>query len=357
MLWINKITSVDQGLDPSLACMRLLFNFYNPSGSAVRHLTIASSTVKNLGTLAEDKQMPRKTLTQQLETLLDERLAREMMAKVSRHIAQVDVEPGPSIPTLPDAVDDKYISLLREKRFEINEEDHEAVYETEEAFEYEDDYYSTRQIAFDIGEDDDWIFEDDVDDDVDDDDDDDWEYFDQAKADEEASKKPELIKVDEGVEVINEKEKLLIFTTGDRCSIPHQVGIRRMSSVRFRSHMDVSKTLAERIEERRRKQREARRREHELGEFVNWSHYPAVSHLFDAIDVVFEFNSRVVGLALSPDCRFEPSPTFFFCRKKDLYNTGCARSRCVRPFFAYQKCYYVVAVFWSKLGSRFKNNN
>ena len=68
-----------------------------------------------------------------------------------------------------------------------------------------------------------------------------WEYIDEDKIAAEEALKPEYVKPDTGPEVINETDKWLIFTTGNRTKIPHQVGIKRLSNVRFKQHMDLSK--------------------------------------------------------------------------------------------------------------------
>ncbi len=65
--------------------------------------------------------------------------------------------------------------------------------------------------------------------------------------------------------------------------------------------MDFSLGLKER-EERRRRQREDQREEE--NDATDWSDYPSVSHLFDPVDVVFDFRGRVVGMAASPCSKF-----------------------------------------------------
>ncbi len=77
--------------------------------------------------------------------------------------------------------------------------------------------------------------------------------------------------------------------------------------------MDLAKPLAEREAERRRKREEAEaaaRRRRGRGEpdepetpVTNWHDYPSVSHLFDPVDVVFDFPGRISGMATSLDSR------------------------------------------------------
>jgi hypothetical protein len=75
--------------------------------------------------------------------------------------------------------------------------------------------------AHDLGEDDYWVYDDDKEDE--DDIDDDWVYYDDEAEAEEEAKRPAFLKVDDGFEVINEKEKLLIFASGTKGRIAHQV--------------------------------------------------------------------------------------------------------------------------------------
>ena len=59
--------------------------------------------------------------------------------------------------------------------------------------------------------------------------------------------------------MINEDEKLLICATGTMACIPHMIGIKRMSKVRFKK--DMAKTSIAKIKfEREAKEREARRK-------------------------------------------------------------------------------------------------
>ncbi len=89
-----------------------------------------------------------------------------------------------------------------------------------------------------------------------------------------------FLKVDSGFEVINDRDKLLVFSTGELGPVPHQIGVKRLSKVdlinmtnfpnyrysvtflhqvRFREHMDLSMGLRERVQERRRRRRERER--------------------------------------------------------------------------------------------------
>ena len=58
-----------------------------------------------------------------------------------------------------------------------------------------------------------------------------------------------------GAEVLNEKDKLLIFTTGLRCSAPHQIGVKLMSKIKFKKKLHIPPDMKAFIQE----QEEARR--------------------------------------------------------------------------------------------------
>jgi hypothetical protein len=84
-----------------------------------------------------------------------------------------------------------------------------------------------------------------------------------------------------------------------------QVGVKRLTMIRFRQHMDLSKSIAEREDERRRKRRVAAAAAPSAQEeLTDWTDYPSVSSKFDPVDVVFDFPGRVVGLATSADSRY-----------------------------------------------------
>ena len=139
------------------------------------------------------------------------------------------------------------------QRYEFQEDDPNV----QEPFEAKDVYYVTRKSAYEQGlEENDWVYED-VEVDFDDEEYDvEWEYWDN---DQDNQLKPEYVKIDEGHEIINEDDKLLITTTGTSTYIPHMIGIKRMSKVRFKKDMAVT-TLAQIEKERKAKEREARRR-------------------------------------------------------------------------------------------------
>ena len=142
---------------------------------------------------------------------------------------------------------------MPDQRYEFQEDDPNV----QEPFEAKDIYYETRKSAYEQGlEENDWVYED-VEVDFDDEEYDvEWEYWDN---DQDNQLKPEYVKIDEGHEIINEDDKLLITTTGTSTYVPHMIAIKRMSKVRFKKDMAVT-TLAQIEKERKAKEREARRR-------------------------------------------------------------------------------------------------
>ena len=142
-------------------------------------------------------------------------------------------------------------------------------------------------------------------------------------------KPPEFLKIDDGHEVINEDDKLLIMASGTQVCIPHMIAIKRMSKVRFRKDMDFS--LGQKEMERKIKERRAKRTARLLGRRVpdsnpagvgggevvgagggagadagapppitDWHDYKSVSHKFDSLDYLIEMHGRIMGLSLSP---------------------------------------------------------
>ncbi|TRY73755.1 hypothetical protein TCAL_06027 [Tigriopus californicus] len=294
LLWLNKITPLwsESAHDYTLSCMRSLFKFYNPNASCVRHFLVCNvpPQIGRKGTHA---------LTQ--NELLNENLVRQILARESGVLSEQRIRVPREIPSLPREIDDRYISFMRGHTFEIFSD---TDISTPGMFEYSSKYREKRLLAHD--QDDSWVYEGNDENSDEGDDSDDWEYFDEKEADLAEANKPEYLKIDRGHEVINEKEKLLIFTTGSLVQVPHQVGIKKMSCVRFREHMDLSQSLKNCTEKSGRNQRALRPGHEPLDEpdTVDWSDYPKVSHMFDHIDVILDFPGRVVGLATSPDSRF-----------------------------------------------------
>ena len=114
-------------------------------------------------------------------------------------------------------------------------------------------------------------------------------------------------------EILNEKEKLMVFTTGSRTYQAHQIGIKLMSKVKFRTKLNIPENIFEAAEEARRKREEER--ESRLGrinfEPTPWSDYRQVAQMFDVVDVLIDFHGFVTGYGVSPDSRFFTLPPKF----------------------------------------------
>ena len=115
-------------------------------------------------------------------------------------------------------------------------------------------------------------------------------------------------------------DKYLIFSTGSKTYIPHQIGFKRIGKVNFPKKLDPGPSLKERIALRER------RRELEViingltpeelalqSQFQNsseprvepdYTNYDAVQNRFDKIDKLIDLNGHIIGMSLSPDHRY-----------------------------------------------------
>ena len=276
--------------DYTLACMRTLFRFYNSAGNAVRHLLVAN-VCPDLGAEVPECQTGLKLL-ESLDTLL----AQHLVASENQAIVCLSVDQdGSKIPaSLPDGLDNRRILIYPNSTYDIPGLDEAfPLTESDCRFHFEPVYHLSRRVAYENGLDlNDWIYEDDFDDT---DDEEEWEYWDEVR---DQVQGPDLVKIDEGHEVINEDDKLLIVATGTTVNIPHMVGIKRMNKVRFKKHMDQT-PLFQRMSERRARRREARIRATDArGEafFLLISKYASFSRIF------FRKCTHCSGLAGLPCC-------------------------------------------------------
>ena len=122
--------------------------------------------------------------------------------------------------------------------------------------EFTDQYYDDREEDFVHGKDDeDWLWEDEEL--CDNDEEYQWEYFNSNDDTNDVNDKEEIV-VDEsvGAEVLNEDDKLFIFTTGVKTFAPHQIGVKLMSKIKFKKKLNIPKDIAaffkEHEEERQR---------------------------------------------------------------------------------------------------------
>ena len=121
--------------------------------------------------------------------------------------------------------------------------------------EFEPHYYEDREKDFVSGnaEADDWLWEDE--DLCENDEEYQWEYF-QSDLSEKDDKEEIVVDDSVGAEVINEDDKLLIFTTGVRVHVPHQIGVKLMSKIKFKKKLnipnDIKAFIKQQDEERQR---------------------------------------------------------------------------------------------------------
>ena len=235
----------------------------------------------------------------------------------------VVVPPHQDMPGIPDDMDNRKIHHTWDKQFIVDWDDNPYVDEDDYdqelcPIEFSQQYFVNREDDFENGRDEeDWLWEDENL--CEDEDEFQWEYF---KSDGSEEDKEEIV-VDEevGAEVLNEKDKLLIFTTGVKCSAPHQIGVKLMSKIKFKKKLHIPPDVKAFIQE----QEEARRRAREelVGrvevELTPWNDYKVreserdreivtdcqeVAQMFDVVDVLFDFAGVITGYAVSPESRF-----------------------------------------------------
>ena len=172
----------------------------------------------------------------------------------------VIVPPHQDTPTLPADIDNRKIMYTWEKEYVIDWDDDPCVddddYNQELCpIEFEPHYYEDRENDFVSGnaEADDWLWEDE--DLCENDEEYQWEYF-QSDLTEKDDKEEIVVDETVGAEVINEDDKLLIFTTGVRAHVPHQIGVKLMSKIKFKKKLnipnDIKAFIKQRDEERQR---------------------------------------------------------------------------------------------------------
>ena len=227
------------------------------------------------------------------------------------------------MPGIPDDMDNRKIHHTWDKQFIVDWDDNPYVDEDDYdqelcPIEFSQQYFVNREDDFENGRDEeDWLWEDENL--CEDEDEFQWEYF---KSDGSEEDKEEIV-VDEevGAEVLNEKDKLLIFTTGVKCSAPHQIGVKLMSKIKFKKKLHIPPDVKAFIQE----QEEARRRAREelVGrvevELTPWNDYKVgeserdreivtdcqeVAQMFDVVDILFDFAGVITGYAVSPESRF-----------------------------------------------------
>ncbi|XP_014256657.1 F-box/WD repeat-containing protein 5 isoform X2 [Cimex lectularius] len=101
---------------------------------------------------------------------------------------------------------------------------------------------------------------------------------------------------DEDEELLDQPEKLLIFITGSKTYIPHQIGFKKIPRVNFPKVLKRGLSVKERLA--KQKERSA------TSPGPNWQDYNKVSDKFDRIDHVMDLHGHIIGMCLSPDHRY-----------------------------------------------------
>ncbi|CAG0892547.1 unnamed protein product [Cyprideis torosa] len=102
---------------------------------------------------------------------------------------------------------------------------------------------------------------------------------------------------DKGLQILDSREKYLIFTTGSKTYTPHQIGFKRIRPFAFVHHMDPGPSLSERVAIRRH------RAEVEVPS-PDWADFEAVRERFDEPDKLIDLQGHIIGMCLSPDQRY-----------------------------------------------------
>ncbi|XP_055384325.1 F-box/WD repeat-containing protein 5-like [Condylostylus longicornis] len=109
------------------------------------------------------------------------------------------------------------------------------------------------------------------------------------------------LKVDEDLE--NSVPKYLIFFTGSKTCLPHEIGIKRVENIEFANNSDFESSLKE------EQQFEGSGSavwdlEHNEINVPNLRNSDSVTNHFDKIDKTIDLHGHIIGMALSPDHRF-----------------------------------------------------
>lgn len=97
----------------------------------------------------------------------------------------------------------------------------------------------------------------------------------------------------------NAPPKYLIFSTGSKAYVPHQIAFKLVEKVTFPKQLDPGPSLKERIA-----LRNMRRESESEYEEPDWGNFDAVADRFDKIDKIIDLHGQIIGMALSPDHRY-----------------------------------------------------
>jgi len=296
--WINKV-DYTMDSDPSLACMRQLYKIYNCGGSCVKDISVVPVHA-----------MSTHNYQCGLSSMDPSVVLAAYLTLVEQHcIHLVEVPPHDDLPEIPEDMDNRKIFYTWDKEFIVDYD--EDPYVDEEDYDqelcpikFDSQYNSDREEDFINGRDEeDWLWEDEEL--CEDEYEFQWEYF---KSESSEEQKEDII-VDEtvGEEVLNEDEKLLIFATGVKTYMPHQIGIKLMSKIKFKRKLNIPKDIKAFVTEQKKAREQAREQlqgVHLLDvEITPWNDYKEVAQMFDIVDVIFDFSGYITGYAVSPDSR------------------------------------------------------
>ncbi|XP_065202814.1 F-box/WD repeat-containing protein 5 [Planococcus citri] len=113
-----------------------------------------------------------------------------------------------------------------------------------------------------------------------------------------SSENDEELDTDTDDDLASQPEKYLIFTTGSKTNIPHQIGIKRIGQVTFPKKLDPGPSVMERIACRERANRPYD------GLYGSSSDPLRMGKNYDSVDHLIELHGHVIGMKLSPDHRY-----------------------------------------------------
>ena len=229
--------------DPCLATQRDLYKTYNSGGAYLRTLHVVplpkmSSYKFENGLTSEDP---------------DEMLATFLGLVEQRCLNLIEIPLHEDVPEIPLDMDSRKIKHIWNSEYIVDYHDNPDISESDydqelQNIEFNVQYHNNREEDFMTKDDDDWLWESE---DLCDDDDSDieWEYF---SYDAKQKKSETIVDATIGKEILNEDEKLLIFTTGRKTWLPHQVGVKLMSKIQFSRTLAIPKDLKRWYRENRR---------------------------------------------------------------------------------------------------------
>lgn len=294
VIWLNKASQ--EITSEHVPIMNKMFKFYNRNASSVRSLMVANCPwLAENPNIPEDEQSEAASSSSSLQgsRLVDTGFNTEEYCAGNPISQAVFDQAGPS----------------REYYEPYGAEQYWEDQPYASTFQYSDEF--RKKFVGDFGNN-----QSDDDEDNDDDDDNEEDYSTEEEVNtelEEEMTKLDLPKRNEAikkrqVDEVDETEdddletappKYLIFSTGSKAYVPHQIAFKRVDKVVFPKQLDPGPSLKERIALQR-----MRRESESLYEEPDWSNYNAVSDRFDKIDKIIDLHGQIIGMALSPDHRF-----------------------------------------------------